>query len=86
MYTEPAIIVVVESKLRALIAEECERALARALVEASRRDRAARADWVTVKEAARLYGRSRSTIWRWRRAGLLAEKVLGGTVYVRRLD
>ena len=41
-------------------------------------------EWITPKVATKLYGRHRSTLARWSKAGILPTRQLGGSVYYGR--
>ena len=77
------VIVTTAAKLAGLIDDAVARAVQRALADvlATRKDGVA---WMTSREAERVYGRSRSTLYRWRRDGLVASKKVAGTVYFAR--
>ena len=74
------VIVTTAAKLAGLIDDAVERAVRRALLEV-RDERREPAAWLTVRDAERAYGRSRSTLARWRERGLIASRKLGGTRY-----
>ena len=77
------VIVTTANHLRQIVGVEVERAVERALAQVSA-TRDARSDWVNEREAQRLYGRSRSTLARWRKAGMVPHKKIGGSVYYLR--
>ena len=80
---DPVVIVTTKATLCAIIADEVDRAVRRAvasLVEDIGRDD----DWVAPKVAQKVYGRHRSTLARWSKAGLLPTRRLGGSVYYSR--
>ena len=78
-----AIVITTKAALRAIIADEVDRAVRRAVVslmeDAGRDD-----DWITPKTAVKVYGRHRSTLARWSQAGLLPTRKIAGSVYYSR--
>jgi hypothetical protein len=80
---EEIVIVTTAAKLAALIDDVVDRAVRRAVADVlAQRERDV--DWLPAREAERVYGRSRSTLYRWRRDGLVASKKVAGTVYFAR--
>ena len=78
------VVVTTRNALRAIIADAVEHAVRRAVADVldnfGHDD-----DWITVKVATKVYGRSRSTLHRWAKAGLLpSRKIAGGSVYYSR--
>ena len=77
------VVVTTRNALRAIIADEVNRAVRRAVVslieDAGRDD-----DWITPKTAVKVYGRHRSTLARWSKAGLLPTRKIAGSVYYSR--
>lgn len=87
MSAQEALVVVSAAALAGLISSSVESAVERSL----RRNLttilahvAEGEEWVTPAVAAKLYGRHRSTLSRWSRAGLLPKRVLAGSVYYSR--
>lgn len=81
--TAETVVVTTTGTLRAIIADEVDRAVRRAvasLVEGVGRDD----EWITPRVAQKVYGRHRSTLHRWSRDGLLAARKVGGSVYYSR--
>ena len=81
------VIVTTENRLRQLVNTAVNDAVRRALGELRNDSRAGRRDdgeWVPEREARRLYGRSRSTLARWRKADLVPHVRIGGSVYYGR--
>lgn len=70
---------VLASLVDTAVSRSVQRALSAVLAERERD-----ADWLTVRDAVRAYGRSRTTLDRWRRAGLIRSKRIGGTRYYER--
>ena len=44
------------------------------------------AAWMSIREAVKVTGRSRMTIWRWADAGYVRRISIGGRVVVRKSD
>ena len=44
------------------------------------------AAWMSMREAVKVTGRSRMTIWRWAEAGYVRRISIGGRVVVRKSD
>ena len=83
MSSQPDLVLVSTAKLAALIGDSVDRAVRRAVADVlAQRERDV--DWLPAREAERVYGRSRSTLYRWRRDGLVASKKVAGTVYFAR--
>lgn len=88
MPTQDAIVVLSAAALAGLISSSVDGAVERAvrrtfagLVEKT----VVEDEWVTPRVAARLYGRHRSTLHRWSRAGLLPTRKIGSSRYYSRL-
>lgn len=83
--SDPAEIIIVThaAKLAGLIDDAVERAVRRA-VAAVIAERKNAAEWLTTRDAVRAFGRSRTTLYRWRRDGLITTRKVGGTVYFAR--
>ena len=81
----PSDIVVVTTRnaLRAIIDDAVDRAVRRA-VAGVLDDFGHEDDWITPKAATKVYGRSRSTLHRWAKAGLLPSRKIAGSVYYSR--
>lgn len=83
MSSQPDLVLVSTAKLAALIGDAVDRAVRHAVANVlAQRERDV--DWLPAREAERVYGRSRSTLHRWRRDGLVASKKVAGTVYFAR--
>jgi hypothetical protein len=80
---EEIVIVTTAAKLVALIDDAVDHAVRRAVTDVLT-TYARNVDWLPAREAERVYGRSRSTLHRWRRAGLVISKKVAGTVYFAR--
>ena len=77
------VVVTTRNALRAIIADAVEHAVRRAV--AGVLDNLGHDDdWITPKAATKVYGRSRSTLHRWAKAGLLPERKIAGSVYYSR--
>ena len=78
----PGLVVVTTAPaLRQLVEQSVEIAVRSALAEVLDQSDDG-ADWVPLTVAVRLYGRSRSTLYRWRRDGTIPSRVVGASVYV----
>ena len=77
------VVVTTRNALRAIIADAVEHAVRRAVADVldnfGHDD-----DWITVKVATKVYGRSRSTLHRWAKAGLLPSRKIAGSSYYSR--
>ena len=66
--------------LRAIVADEVERAVRRTFASLVK-DAGHETEWITPREASRLYGRHRSTLHRWSQAGLLPTRKISASTY-----
>ncbi len=76
----PDVVVTTRNALRAIIADEVDRAVRRAMVSMFE-DLGRDDEWLTPKQAAKVYGRHRSTLHRWAKLGLLPTRKIGGSRY-----
>ena len=74
------VVVVTPGELTSLIDKAVARSFEQAVADVIAHQ-APDAAWLTTRQAARAYGRSRSTLYRWGRAGLVKTKKIGGTRY-----
>lgn len=75
-----------EAELRALVRDEVERAVSRTpggRPADGAAHNAAPAGWISVREFCRVNDVGRSTLGRWRTAGHVESKSVGGRVFVR---
>lgn len=77
------VVVTTHAKLAGLIDDAVERAVRRALAEV-RADRTDANGWLPTHLAVKAYGRSRSTLYRWRAEGRVRSEKIGGSVYFAR--
>ena len=77
------IVVMSAARLAGLIDDAVGRAVRRAVAEVLTEQSEA-AEWLPAREAERIYGKSRSTLYSWRREGRIESKVIGSSVYYRR--
>ena len=76
------VIVTTASKLSEIIDDAVARAVKReigAVLDAQQTD----PGWYDSRRAQTAYGRSRSTLYRWAKAGQIKTKRIGGTVYYK---
>ena len=76
------VIVTSAAKLAGLIDEAVERAVRRAVADV-RAERLETANWLPAREAERAYGKSRSTLYRWRNENRIGSRKIGRSVYFR---
>ena len=75
------VIVTTAAQLTSLIDEVVGRAVRQAV--AALPVRAEGRPWLPARGAASAYGRTRGTLYRWRREGRIESKVIAGSVYFR---
>lgn len=80
------VIVTTVARLRQIVDRSVEGAVQRALQVHADKHADARSDWVSTSEAVRVYGRSRSTLQRWSKAGMIKSRKIGGSRYYARPD
>ena len=78
--SQAVVIVTTAAQIRAIVGEEVERAVGRALAGQAEREEDSK-EWIPTKRAERVYGRSRTTLYRWARAGKIRSMKIGGSVY-----
>lgn len=78
-----AIVITTKAALRAIIADEVDRAVRRAVASLVD-DRDHDDEWLPPKAAVKFYGHSRSTLHRWAKDGLLPKRKVAGSVYYSR--
>ena len=74
------VIVTTAARLAGLIDEAVERAVRRSIRELQPPHPSTGA-WLTSREAEKAYGRSRSTLHRWRKTNKVRSRQIGGSIY-----
>ena len=77
------VIVTTASQLAGLIDDAVERAVRRTLVEV-RNERTTSDEWLPTRAAVEAYGKSRTTLYRWRAEGRVRSQKIAGSVYFAR--
>ena len=77
------VIVTTLARLAGLIDDAVERAVRRALAEVED-ERAVSDEWLPTRAAVKAYGKSRSTLYRWRAEERVRSKKIAGSVYFER--
>ena len=81
--TSDVFVVTTQNALRAIVADEVDRAVRRAVASLVE-DVGPDDEWITPRVAQKVYGRHRTTLSRWSRSGILPTRRLGRSVYYSR--